>query len=71
MEVIAGGMDCATQFKAGVEQDCGWAFGARIGSVFADQDFHLMSQETADRSRTAGGEDLGFLNGLVSRLSAR
>jgi hypothetical protein len=65
MEVIAGGMDCATQLKAVVEQDCGLAFGARVGLLFADQDFHLMSQGTADRRGTAGGEDLGLLNGLA------
>jgi len=46
-----------------VEQGCGLAFGARVGFVFADQDSNLMSQKTADGSGTAGGEDLGFLNG--------
>jgi hypothetical protein len=62
MEFIAGGMDGATQLKAVVEQGCGLAGGARVGFVFADQDFNLMSQETADGSGTAGGKDLGFLN---------
>jgi hypothetical protein len=65
MEFIAGGMDSATQLKSVVKQGCGLAFGARIGFVFADQDFNLMSQETADRSGTTSGEDLGFLNGLA------
>jgi hypothetical protein len=65
VELIAGGMDSATQLKAMVKQNCGLAFGARVAFVFADQDFNLMSQQAADRSGTAGGEHLGFLNGLA------
>jgi hypothetical protein len=70
MEFIAGGMHSATQLKAAVKQGCGLAFGARVGFVFADQHFNLMSQQTADRSRTVGGEDLGFLNGLAVETKA-
>jgi hypothetical protein len=58
MEFVAGGMDSATQLKAVVKQGCGLAFSARVGFVFADQDFSLMSQETADQSfEWFGGRD--------------
>jgi hypothetical protein len=65
MEFIAGGTNYAAQVKAAVQQGRGLAFGAFVSFFFADEEFNLMSEETADRGGTASSDDFGLLNGLA------
>jgi hypothetical protein len=64
MEFVSADSNCAAQVKALVEQDHCLPLGAFVGFFLAYEDLNLMSQETADGSRTPSGEDLSLLNGF-------
>jgi hypothetical protein len=62
MEFISPDSDCAAQVKALIEQDHCLPLGLFVGFFLAYEYLNLMSQETADGSRTPSGADLGLLN---------
>src|SRR6267143_5022228 len=64
MQFVPADSNYAAQVKTLVEQCHGLPLSALVSLFFTYEELNLMSQQAADRGRTAGSDDFGLLYGF-------
>jgi hypothetical protein len=67
MQFVPTGSDYSAQVKAFVKKRHSLSLGTFVSFFVPNQEFDLLGEQTADRSLTSGGENLGLLEHLPTK----